>query len=321
MRRVIAAAAVLAVAVALTARPLYACDARREVRAEIDALPAALAGMRIAAVRTLGAQLLLENPTARTVEVLDAEGVAFVRVGPRGVEANLASTPWSGRAAGGAPRWQAVSGAPSYGWFEPRVDATQVALPPVLPARGAAIDVGGWSVPLRVDGVAVELRGRFRYHPPAAGAYVARLTSPATPADGVRVTLLRGPTTGLLLENTGAQPLLVLGSEGEPVLRIGRDGVEANLRSPTWAASGRAAAGAGPAPPGAPPEWRRVAPQPRYSWIDPRAAAPLEAPRAERDERAWQVPIQIGERRLPITGVLVWRASPNLPTSAGSGSG
>jgi hypothetical protein len=309
MRRLIAFAAALAACGALPARPLYGCDARREVRAEIDALPAALAGMRVQAVRTLGAQLLLENPTAHTVEVLDAKGIPFVRVGPRGVEANLASRAWRGTSAAVAPRWETVSGEHAYGWFEPRVDTTQVALPPALPARGAAIDVGAWSVPLRVDGVAVELRGRFRYRPPAAGAYVARLTSPATPADGVRVTLLRGPTTGLLLENTGAQTLVVFGAEGEPLLRIGRDGVEANLRSPTWAASGRAAADAVPAAPGAAPQWRRVAAQPRYSWIDPRAAAPPDPPAAAAEPRAWQVPVQIGAQRLPITGVLVWHPS------------
>jgi hypothetical protein len=309
MRRLIALAAALGAALAAPARPALGCDALREVRAEVDALPPALAGMRMQAVRTLGAQLVLENPTTRTVEVLDADGVPFVRVGPRGVEANLGAAAWSGASGTGATHWRVIGSAPSYGWFEPRVDAARVALPPVLPARGAPIDVGAWSVPLRVDGVAVALRGRFRYRPPAAGAYVARLTSSATPADGVRVTLLRGPTTGLLIENTGAQPLLVFGRDGEPVLRIGRDGVEANLRSPTWAASGRAAADAAPAAAGAAPHWRRVAAQPRYSWIDPRAAAPLDPPNTAADERAWQVPVQVGEQRLPITGVLIWRSA------------
>ena len=66
------------------------------VRAVIDdaALPAELAGMRIEVHETVGPQLVLANPTAREVEVLDAGGIAFLRIGPAGVEANVAARAW-----------------------------------------------------------------------------------------------------------------------------------------------------------------------------------------------------------------------------------
>jgi hypothetical protein len=301
-----------------------------ELRPVLDPLPAALAGMRVELRETLGSQLVLENPTPRTVEVLDETGVPFLRIGPRGVEGNLAAPAWyrtlgpasavpASAAPGAEPRWMRASREPSYGWFDPRL---------------AAAGVARWEVPLRVDGERVALSGRFRSEPPATGSYTARLTSPSEIAPGVRVTLLPGRAPGLLVHNASKRPLLVFGADGEPFLRIDAEGVDANLRSRAWQQSARSAsvptqevveADALVPDARAAPEWRRVASVPRFGWIEPRAlvtSAPPEAARngAPTDVLEWGVPMQLGDQRVLVTGVVSWRPRSDAVAGAHSES-
>jgi hypothetical protein len=178
-------------------------------------------------------------------------------------------------------------------------------VPHAVRDAGRAAEVGRWRVPLRVDGVPVALEGGFRWQPPPAGAHRARLTSPRELAPGVRVRLLPGDTPGLLVENTSRRLLTVLDGDGEPFLRIGRKGVEANVRSRAWPASGRRASATvdhGPTDLGA-PYWQRVARSSSYGWIDPRLV-----PHDRGDARAsWRIPVLLGTRELALTGVAQWR--------------
>jgi hypothetical protein len=149
---------------------------------------------------------------------------------------------------------------------------------------------------LRVDGAQVALTGRFRFEPPPAGAYEWRMTSPPRIAPGVRVRLLPGRMPGLLVENTGALPLLILGIDGEPFLRVGPEGVDANTRSETWRQSGRRFASSNAAGEmSTEADWQRVAQTPRFSWIEPRARA-----------STWQVPMRLGHDRFEVSGVAAW---------------
>jgi len=286
-----------------------------ELRPVLDALPPALAGMRVELRDTLGWQLVLANPTPRSVEVLDEAGVPFLRIGPGGVEGNLAapalyrtlgpaSAVPAALAAGGAPRWQRTSDEPSAGWFDPRL----------APPRDGHGTARRFAVPLEVDGERVALAGRFEDEPAPTGRHVARLTSPSEPVPGVHVTLLPGRAPGLLVRNASGRTLLVLGADGEPFLRIAPDGVEANFASRTWQRSARStstpvegaalavAARAGAA-------WHRVSPAPRFAWVDPRALATSPPPEdaREAEPRAWSVPMQLGERRFHVRGVVAWR--------------
>jgi hypothetical protein len=283
-----------------------------DVRAVLGPLPAALAGMRIEVHETIAPQLVLANPTQRVVEVVDDRGRPFLRIGPDGVEGDTAAPAWYRTYAPGtvvpasavrsaAPRWLRARSEPSFGWFEPRIDASKIEVPHAVIDAGVAADVGRWEIPLHVDGSPVTLAGAFRYEPPPSRAYGARLTSPSEIAPGVRVTLLPGRHPGLLLENTSARPVTVVGDRGEPFLRIGPAGVEANVRSDTWQRSGRAGSTARvltsiPAE----PDWVRVATAPRYGWIEPRAAAPTSTRAAGGDR--WQVPLQIGAERVLVSG-------------------
>jgi len=309
-----------------TADPAAGCEEHAFVRVEIDPLPDALSGMRVEFHKTMGPQLILDNPTSRTVEVLDETGFPFVRIGPGGVEGNLAAAAWYTSYSPAAivpasvnrsadPQWVRASVGSSFGWFESRLDASKLALPPSIVEAGRATDLETWSLPLRVDGEPVTLSGRFRYEPPPQGAYRVYLTSASELAPGVRVRLLPGRTPGLLLENSSLEPVLVLGTEGEPFLLIGPNGVAANLRSPTWWTSGRSSGeienrdvdGL------AEPRWRRVSQSSRFSWIEPRAGGRGEGDAAPR---AWRVPLQLGGERIVITGVATWRRTERLASVA-----
>ena len=50
--------------------------------------------MRIEVHKTISPQLVVENTTRHTVEVLDDAGVPFLRIGPQGVEGNVAARAW-----------------------------------------------------------------------------------------------------------------------------------------------------------------------------------------------------------------------------------
>jgi hypothetical protein len=300
------------------------------LRPVLDAPPPALAGMQVELRETLGWQLVLANPTSRPVEVLDERGRAFLRIGPGGVLGDVAAPAWyrtlgpdgavpASLAADAAPRWRQASREPSYGWFDPRVaapDAHRPAAPdahrPAAPgAYGPRAAAERFEVPLRVAGERVALSGRFRREPDASGRFRARLTSPSEPTPGLRVTLLPGRAPGLLVRNATGRALLVFGRHAEPFLRITPEGVDANLRSPTWRASARSASGTLPSVPaaeaGAVPAWQRVSGVPRFAWIDPRALV-MDAPAAGDSvaPSAWTVPMQLGDEALRVTGVVSW---------------
>jgi hypothetical protein len=297
--------------------PLFACEEHAHVRTILDPLPTVFAGMRVEVHRTMGPQVVIANPTGQVLEVLDDGGTPFVRIGPSGVEGNLAAKAWyetyspgavapAAAAHGSPPRWVRAASEPSFGWFEPRLDVKRAPLPVEVIVAGRSADLRRWSLPLRIDGEAVWLTGVFRYEPPPKGTFVARLTSPSRVAPGVRVHLLRGRTAGFLLQNSSGAELHVDGVDGEPFLRIGPNGVDANVRSRTWRMSARAS-DRRPAPAAGRtslPDWQRVAAVPRFSWIDPRAQAPQAT---GSDAVSWSIPLRLDGQSLAVRGETVWK--------------
>src|SRR4029453_6482279 len=101
--------------------------------------------------------------------------------------------------------------------------------------------VGRWAIPMRLNGKALALMGRFETVPPPDGGFRARLTS-GGPFAGVSVPLMPGGVPALYLVNASAEDVLVLGADGEPFLRIGPGGTSANVLSATWRRRGKGAA-------------------------------------------------------------------------------
>jgi hypothetical protein len=141
--------------------------------------------------------------------------------------------------------------------------------------------------------------------------------SSPTPADGLKMQVVPGTVPAVFVENLTAQPVVILGKEGEPFARIGpKDGFsEVNAKSPTWVEV-QQADGKDPSDPAdatAPPAWRQVADSPRWSWLELRAANPKNDPPAAVVDRGktvtvktWSIPYLLGDRRQTLDGETRW---------------
>lgn len=320
---------VAVVLLGLTASPARAHGADAGVRYRLTGVEPAMDGLTVQVVRGLAGQLVLANDTDRPVEVLDDTGRAFLRIGPDGVEADVASASWQasdrpfGLGEGAAtpssasPRWVQLSDQSSWGWYDHRLHASELAAPP--DADGPVV-LSRWAVPLRVGEVRATVTGET-VAGPAAGMVAARLVSDAEPADGVRVTLLPGVASGLLVEVGEGRTVVVRGETGEPFLRLLEGQVEANLSSPTWHRVGGSGVEATSVDADASPDWQRVASGRQYGWIEPRAAAP-EVDGDPPDGQVlstWAVPIEVDGRPSSIVGELRWvrTASTARPETGG----
>jgi hypothetical protein len=127
--------------------------------------------------------------------------------------------------------------------------------------------------------------------------------SPRTP--GVTVQVTRSVADQLVVQNTTPNDLEVLAPTGEPFLRIGPHGVDANLNSPSWYLSSSVEGTVGVPPrarAGVPPEWAHLSTANSFGWFDHRLhPATIPAPRGKKSQRllSWTVPMRLNG--LPMT--------------------
>ncbi|MGH8529856.1 MAG: hypothetical protein ACRETN_08445 [Nevskiales bacterium] len=303
------------------------------VRTTLNPLPETLAALRVQLHETLAAQLVIENPTGTALEILDAQGRSFLRIGPDGVRADMAALAWyQSFVPGGVPaplaiadgaakpRWVQVRHASSWGWFDPRLRAEQIQLTDAQRKAVESKTLGVWRIPVRYGDVHTELSGEFVYEPPLPGGFESRLTSAPELTPGLRVRLVPGAPPALLLENNSARSVTVIGAGGEPMLRFKQDRIYANLRSPSWRASGRSFNTASAQAEAATSEvlWTLVGRATRYSWLEPRAGSPQRRPSGEvmragqrRELHRWKIPVLIDQQPVSIEGVVEWVPAPS----------
>ncbi len=283
-------------------------------------------GLDVQIVRDKAARLEVTNRTGRDYEALSRTGDPFLRIGPRGVFANVNSITWylSGNPDGVAEppasahigaraRWVRISRRSTWTWFDHRMHpgTVRVGQESIDGQRRARLD--DWKVPGQLGGRRLDVSGHVEYRP-LRGNVVTSFSGPAAPAPGVQVQLLPGRLPGLFLVNTGARPVTVWGRDGQPFARIGRRGVEVNLRSRTnvedQVAKGRRRT---LNVPDGPPVWKRVSSDGHYAWLDVRArygrAAPPQSVTDGTSKRLlgrWQVPIEVGGRRIALRGKTSW---------------
>ena len=336
------AAAVCALAVAPAAAEAHG-EASPLIRSVVERIDPPIDGVRFAPVRGPAAQVAVSNRTRETLEILSIDGEPFLRIGPRGVEANIAAPAWyesgnpDGRGRpdvrpGARPRWKLVSRRPEWAYFEHRLHPREVSIPREALAERRPVKLRSFTVPFRYGGRPGEVRGRIEFRP-VLGTIVPRVRSGTAPLPGVTVTALPDLLPGMLLQNASPRTVTVLGGDDEPFARVGPRGVELNLRSPV-AAQNRRPLGGRPAvavDPRARPFWRRVGSQPSLSWIEPRARYEPEQPpdavvasRAPVRLRAWEIPIVTGTRRVTVRGTTDWvptdaAGRPREPEAARSG--
>lgn len=281
-----------------------------EVTTATDGSSGLPVGVQVRVATTpLGNQLVAENTTGQELEVLAANGQPFLRIGPRGVLANLRSPAWyrsnsppsevpdselripAGARPGAKPVWGRLTRERSWGWFDPVL----VAQPSPGGGSKPAHRFGSWRVAMRHGGRPAEVHGHFELVA-AGGAVTSRLVSQP---EGVDVRLLPGRRPALLVSATGDRSVQVLGVQGEPFLRLGPGGTDANEASPTWRSLEQQSGGGATAAAAGSPRWRHVSDSARYAWTDPRASS---AGIGSDARRRWSVPVVAGDRRMAIVG-------------------
>lgn len=262
-------------------------------------LPPLLAGMQVQLQETLAPQLLVANPTNQTLIILGQDGQPFLRLSPRGTEANTRHPDWlktylpgglPGRKpeTGDAPLWKLVKKSPHWGWFDPRLKATEQ----------KAGD--RWRIPVLLDGKPSEITGNFKtsLH---KGYWQASWTSlPALPP-GVSLMLIPGQPYGMMLSNNSPQPVTIFGRDNEPFIRISAKGTEAHLGSSLWQeTAAQQGLRAEPSNPKSP--WVMLSEAQRYTWIEPRTRGAS----GQTKPLHWQVSLQVGSDRVLAKGISRW---------------
>lgn len=118
-------------------------------------------------------------------------------------------------------------------------------------------------------------------------------------AAGVSVRSVPGGVGALELRVRGRTRATVLGSTGQPILRVGPSGAEANLAAPEWYRDNEPL-GIAAVPEGAGPErparWKRVSALPAWQWFDHRLHP------QGRTVRTWSVPLRVDGQEAQVRG-------------------
>ena len=279
-----------------------------------------VAGVDVQVASSANYELLVGNHTPTPLTFLADSGEPFLRISPTGVEGNFASpTFYASNAPEGIstyppqakpgpdvpPVWRKIAAQPEWGWYDHRLHPAASYLPPDIVNGNKVVELGRWTVPLRYGDQAGALTGRFEFRPPT-GSFAMVQKSPTAPAPGVTLQVVSAAKVpAIFVENRSDQPLLILGSGGEPFARIGPKITEVNAYSPTWAAV-QQANGHDPsdeADATKPPKWEQVADAPRWSWLEFRGVAPRTDPPAAViaagkavDVKKWTVPYRLGDK-------------------------
>ena len=179
------------------------------------ALTAQPAGLQAGVLQGELPGVFLRAPAGRTVVISGAAGEPFLRLDPRGVQANLASPSWvadqraRGRSvatATGPVQWVPVSSSRSYSWLDARLRYPADLPPADVLRRTSATVVQRWRIPVTLDGTAGALTGTVSWVPRAVA--VAQLTPGRSSERPGRATAVGSAVLGLLLV-VGAGTLLV----------------------------------------------------------------------------------------------------------------
>ena len=158
--------------------------------------------------------------------------------------------------------------------------------------------------------------------------YRSTVRSLSPPVDGVDIQVVNYDDRLLLVNRTG-RDVEVRGYDGEPYIRIGADGaVRVNKRSPSYYLNLERFGEVAPPPEAreaARPRWELVGETGRFEWHDHRIhymskSAPSQV--ADTDKRTkvfdWQIPFEVGGKRVVAKGDLFWvpSAGGGLPRGA-----
>jgi hypothetical protein len=310
----------------LTTPPAGAHGGDNLARPIVERVTPDVPGLEVQVTYSANYQFLLKNPSPTELTVMADSGEPFIRIGPEGVFGNYRSPSWYNsnvpdglqkfpdQAKPGAdvpPEWRKVAREPSWGWYDHRLHPVERYVPKKVQDAGKVATLGHWKVPIRYGTETGGIQGRFEYKP-SLGTYRQVLKSPENITDGVKVQVISVRTVpAMYLENTSSTPVVVLGKENEPFVRIGPK-AEVNLTSPSYVEmlQAQGLTPTMPADAAAPPTWQEKQSTPRWSWLEFRARSPQKEPKKEIAQRdtpttvdTWKVPVLIGSKRTDIEGI------------------
>ncbi|MGQ0624937.1 MAG: hypothetical protein ACT4PP_09880 [Sporichthyaceae bacterium] len=280
------------------------------LRAITPALPADV----IVQVRTtVSEQMIVANPTARPLVVLDPDGAAFLRVSRRGALGNV-SNPFFHRtlnppevplrlpsfARAGAPaRWVTISEGASWGWFEPRLHPFEPGAEPT-----DSVAVADWRVGMRFDSAPIQVEGVLERRV-VSGSFRAEVDPRS---DGIEVSLGQGKVPALLLVLDAARTVEIDGADGVEFLRHGPSGVFVNPNSVSFRDNpefaDRVVGTDG---------WARVGEPGRIRWLDTRLQYSADRPPSVVERAGelaelgrWEIPLRLDGKAAPLEGSISW---------------
>jgi hypothetical protein len=286
------------------AAPLHAHEQQASnLDVVLDRVSPQPAHLDVQIVNTLAPQMLISNRTGKTLEILDSRGIPVIRIAPDRTWVNAftpayySEHPMTDRssAAAKAPRWVLASHEPSWGWFDPRIQTASAPAP------------SKWHIDMRLGTQPVVISGQFRARRVSNGYWMPAMLTPHEIAPQVNVTIIPGVVPAITIANSGRKTVTVIGTRGEPFLRIGPDGVFAYAISPTWMQSGRAPETTSPIKFSTDPNaarWTKISPGSRYTWLEWRARCSADRP--EHTPMRWQIPLIIDAKSIPVRGETDW---------------
>jgi hypothetical protein len=307
------------------AAPVQAHGSGPPARPIVTGVEPAGAAMTATVVFLEGWRIELASTARETLSIVDPDGRPFLRFRPTGVEADFGARAWfesniitNGKVVakdlkpGSPPDWRTVSSQPVWSWLDPRIRPERNLFTNEILKASRPIPLRDFEIPIRIGDRPGRITGRLEFEPPT-GRYRHTILSDSELVSGLRVGKVEGTVAPTLtLENRTGGTVTVVGASGEPMARMRDRVVEANLLSPSWVPIGQAT-GKVPAvasDPDASPRWARIFEGFRWSWPDFRNRPPdAELPplslskRGTLTVRRWEIPIDVGSRRVTIRGI------------------
>lgn len=267
-----------------------------------------LPGLEARGLVAYAPRIEVTNPGPDPLTVVDETGRPWLEVSQDGVFADLSVRAWyesldsSGRGtdppADAPSGWTQVSTLPTWQWFD------TVLLP------RAADEEHDWSIPVVVDGQFTEISGVLE-ESDLEGRWSTDLLTDGS-VGPAQLTVVSGPVPVFVVQRLEAEEVVVLGREGEPLLRLTAAGFEVNRASPTWNDHARldpdSPVGDVVEDPAGEPVWQmQLDGAPTATWLDVRAGSPDVVPASRSATLVTaEIPVVVDGERYDVPVETTW---------------